>query len=221
MTPDEITGYFTGKDGSYAFARWGRPIVPVVFGVEDETLQIVKGAVEAVVALAGHKMAETDPELGANLMLFFFRDWDELLGVPNLDKMVPDLAPLVARLKGAGAAQYRAFRFDEDGAIQACFVFVRMAGEMSEQPAETIALTQAVQAVLLWGDGAFAAKSPLAVLPETGQVILRPEVAGIIAAAYDPVMPVAADDASHALRLFARMQAAEKRHEAQDARTRH
>lgn len=206
MTPDEITGYFTGKDGTYAFARWGRPIVPVVFGVEEETLQVVKGAVEAVVALAGHKMAETDPELGANLMVFFFRNWDELLGVPNLEKMVPDLDPLVARLKAAGASQYRAFRFDDEGAIQACFVFVCMAGEMGEQPAETIALTQAVQAVLLWGDGAFSTKSPLAVLPETGQVILRPDVAGIIAAAYDPVMPVAAEDASHALRLFARMQ---------------
>ncbi|KPN63251.1 hypothetical protein SAMN04488527_10231 [Aliiroseovarius crassostreae] len=207
MTPDEIQSYFTNKNGAYAFARWGRPIVPVVFGVEEETLQVVKGAVEAVVALAGHKMAETDPELGANLMLFFFRDWDELLGVPNLEKMVPDLEPLVARLKGGGASQYRAFRFDDQGAIQACFVFVCMAGEMGQQPAETIALTQAVQVVLLWGDGAFSTKSPLAVLSETGQVILRPDVAGIIAAAYDPVMPVAAEDASHALRLFARLQA--------------
>ncbi|UWP88036.1 hypothetical protein K3X13_08780 [Aliiroseovarius crassostreae] len=207
MTPDEIQSYFTNKNGAYAFARWGRPIVPVVFGVEEETLQVVKGAVEAVVALAGHKMAETDPELGANLMLFFFRDWDELLGVPNLEKMVPDLEPLVARLKGAGASQYRAFRFDDQGAIQACFVFVCMAGEMGQQPAETIALTQAVQAVILWGENAFATRSPLAVMPETGQVILRPEVAGIIAASYDPVMPVAQTDASHALRLYARLQA--------------
>ncbi|MDA5093993.1 hypothetical protein O2N63_07815 [Aliiroseovarius sp. KMU-50] len=206
MTPEEIQTFFTGKDGSYAFARWGRPIVPVVFGVEEETLEVVKGAVEAVVALAGHKMAETDPELGANLMVFFFQGWDELLGVPNLEKMVPDLEPLVGRLKGVGASQYRAFRFDEDGAIQACFVFVCMSGEMAQQPAETIALTQAVQAVLLWGEGAFSTKSPLAVLPETGQVILRPDVAGIIAASYDPVMPAAAEDASHALRLFARMQ---------------
>lgn len=208
MTPDEIQTYFTGKDGAYAFARWGRPIVPVVFGVEETTLEVVKGAVEAVVTLAGHKMAETDPELGANLMMFFFREWDELLDVPKLGEMIPDLIPLVGRLKGGAASQYRAFRFDNDGAIQACFVFVCMAGEMGEQPAETIALTQAVQAVLLWGDRAFSTQSPLAVLPETGQVILRPDVAGIIAAAYDPVMPVAAEDASHALRLSARLQAA-------------
>nr|WP_282181125.1 hypothetical protein [Aliiroseovarius marinus] len=205
MTPEDVTAHFTRPDGSFTFARWGRPIVPVVFGVEEETLEIVKGAIEAVAVVAGHKMAETDPELGANLMVFFFRDWDELLGVPNLEKMVPDLAPLVARLKAAGASQYRAFRFDDDGAIQACFSFVCMSGEMAKQPAESIALAQAVQAVILWGEGAFGSKSPLALLPD-GQTILRPEIAALIKAAYDPVLPVCADDASHALRLFARMQ---------------
>ena len=74
---DAITAMFTRATGEYLFARWGRPIVPVVFGVDAVTLATVKGAVEAVVTLAGHKMAETDPELGANLMIFFFRDWQE------------------------------------------------------------------------------------------------------------------------------------------------
>ena len=207
MSPEDITTHFTRPDGSFTFARWGRPIVPVVFGVEDETLGVVKGAIEAVVFVAGHKMAETDPELGANLMVFFFRDWDELLDVPNLEKMVPDLTPLVARLKDAGASQYRAFRFDDDGAIQACFSFVCMSGEMAKQPAESIALTQAAQAVVLWGEGAFGTKSPLALLPD-GQTILRPEIAALIKVAYDPVLPPCADDPSHALRLFARMQVA-------------
>ena len=70
----EIEALFAGGDGQYRFARWGRPIVPVVFGVDDATLSVVKGAIEAVVALAGHKMAETDPEIGANLMVFFLSD---------------------------------------------------------------------------------------------------------------------------------------------------
>lgn len=207
MSPDEITAHFTRPDGSFTFARWGRPIVPVVFGVEDATLGVVKGAIEAVVLVAGHKMAETDPELGANLMVFFFRDWDELLDVPNLEKMVPDLASLVVRLKGARASQYRAFRFDDDGAIQACFSFICMSGEMAKQPADSIALAQAVQAVVLWGEGAFGTKSPLALLPD-GQTILRPEIAALISAAYDPILPPCANDAAHALRLFARMQVA-------------
>ena len=63
MTPDEIAPLFTRADGNYLFARWGRPIAPVVFGVTEQTLAVVKGACEAVVALAGHRMAETDPEL--------------------------------------------------------------------------------------------------------------------------------------------------------------
>ena len=86
---------FTRSDGAYLCARWGRPIVPVVFGVDDATLSVVKGAIEAVVALADHRMSDTDPELGVNLLMFFFREWDELLETPDLDRLVPDLAPLV------------------------------------------------------------------------------------------------------------------------------
>ena len=89
MDPQTVARLFTRADGSYLFARWGRPIAPVVFGVEEETVSILKGAIEAVVALAGHTMAETDPELGANLMVFFIRDWDELTETPNLDRLIP------------------------------------------------------------------------------------------------------------------------------------
>ncbi|MCF6432166.1 hypothetical protein [Leisingera sp. MMG026] len=207
LTPEQIEALFTRQDGAYACARWGRPVAPIVFGVQDETLKTVKGALEAVMTLAGHQMAETDPELGSNLMFFFFLDWDELLEVPDLDRLIPGLAPLVARLKAAEASQYRAFRFDDQGGIKAAFVFLRMQGAMAQMPAETLALTQAVQVALMWGEAAFAETSPLAVLPETGATILRPEIAGIIAAAYDRMMPLAADDKSHALRLFARLQA--------------
>ncbi|WP_372603009.1 hypothetical protein [Actibacterium sp.] len=204
MTPEQISPLFSRADGSYVFARWGRPIAPVVFGVEEATLQVVKGACEAVVTLAGHKMAETDPELGANLMVFFFRDWDELIETPNLDKLVPDLAVRVARLKAAGANQYRFFRFDDAGAIQAAFVFVRMDEALSAMPAEDLALAQMVQVILLWGDTAFAGRSPLALTPG-GVTVLRPDIANVIRAAYDPVMPAVAADASHALRLAARV----------------
>ncbi len=140
MTPDQVQTLFTRKDGSYLFSRWGRPIVPVVFGVDDATLSVVKCAIEAVVTLAGHKMAETDPELGANLMAFFLRDWAELPEVPNLDRLIPDLGPLCDRLMQAGANQYRAFRFDPDGSIKAAFVFLRMDAALSEMPAEVLAL---------------------------------------------------------------------------------
>jgi hypothetical protein len=203
MTPDQVRTLFTRKDGDYLFARWGRPIVPVVFGVEDATLSVVKGAIEAVVTLAGHKMAETDPELGANLMVFFLRDWAELPEVPNLDRLIPDLGPLCARLAQANANQYRAFRFDPDGSIKAAFVFVRMDAALEDLPAEALALNEAAQVILLWGDKAFAGSSPLAKAGEV--VILRADIAGVIRAAYDKVMPVVARDPAHAYRLAARL----------------
>lgn len=203
MTADEIQALFTRADGSYLCARWGRPIVPVVFGIDDASLPVVKGAIEAVVALAGHRMAETDPELGANLMVFLTRDWAELPQVPNLDRLVPDLAALCDRLAEAGANQYRIFRFDPQGGIRAAFVFLRMDAHLAAVPAETLALSQAVQTILLWSDRAFAERSPLA-MTDAG-VILRPEIAALIRAAYDPVLPVAAQDPSHALRLAARI----------------
>jgi len=203
MSPEETAALFTRSDGQYLFARWRRPIVPVVFGVEDASLPVIKGAFEAVVALAGHRMAETDPDLGANLMLFFVRDWSELLAVPGLDRLVPELAQLVARLAAAGANQYRIFRFEADGAIRACFVLLRMDQALTDMPADTLALAQAVQTVLLWSDRAFDGTSPLVRINE--HVILRPEIGVLIRAGYDPVLPAVAQDPSHALRLAARI----------------
>ncbi|MFN3281289.1 MAG: hypothetical protein ACK40I_06435 [Tabrizicola sp.] len=202
MEPGEIEALFTRSDGQYLFARWGRPIVPVVFGVEDISLAVFKGAFEAIVTLAGHRMADTDPELGANLMLFCFREWGELLEVRDLGRLVPELPALVARLEAAGANQYRIFRFDAEGAIKAAFVFLRMDEALSAMPAETLALAQAVQTIVLWSDRAFDGSSPLA--RAGGRVILRPEIGAVIRAGYDPVMPRAARDAAHALRLSAR-----------------
>jgi hypothetical protein len=203
MTPEEIEALFTRESGKYAFARWGRPLAPVVFGVDDTSLKTIKGAVEAVCVLADHQMTETDPELGANFMWFFMKDWGELLDVPDMDRLVPDLEPLVRRLQAAEANQYRMFRFDETGAIQACFVFLKIDAELGAVSADTLALSQVVQSILLWSDLAFRDQSPLAVAKET--TVLRPEIGALIRAAYDPVMPAAADDPSHALRLAARM----------------
>ncbi len=203
----QVEKLFTRSDGSYVFARWNRPIAPVVFGVEDGTIATVKGAMEAVVALAGHRMAETDPELGANFMWFFIRDWAELTATPHLDRLIPDLAELVGRLEAAEANQYRIFRFDPEGGIRACFVFLRMDSHLADVAADTLALGQVVQSMLLWSDEAFLGTSPLAVMSDGGAPVLRPEIADVIRAAYDPVMPAAAIDPSHALRLAARINA--------------
>jgi hypothetical protein len=203
---DAATGtaaLFTRSDGTFLFSRWGRPIAPVIFGMADESLPAAKGAIAAVCALAGLPMVETDPELGANLMVFAFREWDELRAVPHLDRLVEGLHPLVDRLVAADANQYRIFRFDESGAIRAAFVFLRMDAHLSAVPAADLMLVQAVQVILLWSDTAFADGAPLAMAG--GQVILRPEIGAVIRAAYDPVLPAASRDPSHALRIAARI----------------
>lgn len=203
MTHDEIARFFTRSDGSYLFARWGRPIAPLVFGVDDATLATVKGAIEAMAVLSGHQLTETDPELGANLLVFFLRDWSDLAETPDLDRLIPDLPGLLDRLESAQANQYRLFRFDEAGAIRAAFVFLKMDEELGSLPAEDLALAQMAQTMLLWSDTAFRDRGPLALAGET--VVLRPDVAAVVRAAYDPVMPAVATDPSHALRLAARI----------------
>ena len=200
----EIEKMFLRKDGTYAFARWGRPISPVVFGVLDETLALVKSAIETVCLVCGHATDEIDPELGSNFMMFFFCDWAELLEVPDLDQMIPELNSVVGRLQMAGSNQYRAFRFDDGGGIQACFVFLRMDKDLEQVGADRLALVQAIKAILLWSSEAFRTMSPLVTL-DNGTTIMRPDIAALLRAAYDPVMPVATQDPSHALRLSARM----------------
>ncbi len=205
MTPEAVANCFTRPDGRYFFARWGRPMAPVVFGVDDRTLGIVKGAIEATVALAGHNMSETDTELGANLMLFFLEDWEELVQLPNLDQMIPKLSDTVSRLKGQDARQYRLFRFDQNGAIKACFAFVCLDRAQQESPAEEIALDLAVRVMLTWSKNAFANVSVLE-RDGNGKAVLRAELASLIKAAYDRILPVSASDPAHALRLYARLE---------------
>ena len=134
--------------------------MPVVFGVDDKTPAVCKGAIEVMVGLAQHKTAELDHELGPNLMVFFCRDWTELGEVPYMDQMVPDIGPLMAKLQKADANQYRIFRFDKAGSIRACFVFLRMDAHLEAVSADTLALKQATQTILLWSDMAFREQSP-------------------------------------------------------------
>jgi len=204
LSYDDIAAHFTRDDGTFHFARWRRPIAPVVFGAAEEMLPVIKGAMEAVAVIAGHQMAETDPEMGANLMWFFVPEWAALRDVPDLARMIPDLAPLLDRLEAANANQYRAFRFEEDGAIRAGFSFVRLDAAMQLTPADALALSQAVQMALLWSERAFSER-PMLLSGEDGQIMVRPEICALLSAAYAPAIPAAATDPALAYRLAARV----------------
>ena len=205
MQPDVIEKLFTGPDGQYRFARWGRPIAPVIFGTDNDSLDVLKYAMQDVATLADMKLAETDPELGANFIVFFCQDWDELLGVPNLEKMLPDLPEKVAELEARGANQYRTFAFDDGGAIKMCTLVIRYDAEMASVSAQTLMTGQMAQSLLVWAPDAFAQTSPVGIITENNYAIVRPDIAALIRAAYDVTMPAAADDQTHALRLAARI----------------
>lgn len=187
LGPDEITALFT-RDGRYLCARWGRPVAPVIFGLSDETLEVFRSVTRTALAHAGHPIAETDPEMGANLMMFFVRDWDDLADIPDLAQLTgqPDLPE---RLEAGAADQYRIFRFDADGGIRACMSFVNMGGRLADAHPAELAEAMMMRAMLTF----------------TRDVSPSVELADLIRAAYDPVMPVAATDPSHALRLAARL----------------
>ena len=207
MDCGEIERLFTRADGAFCFARWERAQAPVIFGLADESMPVFKGAIEAVAHLSGRGIAQTDPELGANFMWFFCGEWAELLTVPHLDRLVHGLGGLVRRLQAADANQYRVFRFDAQGAICACFVFLRMDAQLVSVPAQDLALAQAAQSALLWSDLAFRTRSLLA--RGGGRTLLHPSIAALIRTAYDPVLPGASDDPAFALRLAARIGAAQ------------
>lgn len=188
MTPESIATLFTGADGRFLCARWGRPVAPVIFGLADESLAIFRGALTAALRHAGHPLAETDPESGANWLCFAVRDWQELAGLPDLDRMT-GLPDLPARLMGQGADLYRLFRFDEAGAIRACFTFLNLGGARAQAHPAPLAEAVAMNSLLTWAR----------------EIAPSPELAALIRAAYDPVLPSVARDASHGLRLAARL----------------
>lgn len=204
LAPGQVEKLFEAADGTYRFSRWGRDIAPVIFGVDDETLGHLKDAMASVALIAGMEFVETDPELGANLMIFFCTDWDELDMVPNLDQMLPDFDILKASLKRTGANQYRTFTPDEHGSIRVCIVLLRFDEHMADTSIQTLGVGQMAQCILLWGDEAFRDTSPIALVPENGMCIVKPNYAALIKAAYDPSMPPSATQTSHAMRLAAR-----------------
>lgn len=199
-----VEAQFTRSDESFRFARWGRALAPVIVGTNDDGCRIFEDSIRTVAGLAGLEVGALDPDLGANFMVFLVNDWAELTQAPNLGRLIPNLADLIATLTEHGANQYRVFNFAEDGAIRLCITMLRYDDELQAVSAQTLAVGQAVQAMLLWSDRAFMDQSPIAIT-EDGVCVVKPDHARLLRAAYDPVLPHAAGDASLALRLAARM----------------
>lgn len=205
LSAEQVQEMFT-NDGRYIFARWARPIAPVVFGTDDESLAVFKDAFATVASLGNMHLAETDPELGANFLVFICSDWSEIQQVPDLDRLLANLDGLVTELDRSGANQYRSFAFDPEGAIKLCILLLKYDDDMAKVSAQALATGQMAQAMLLWSPSAFLEKSPIGIIESNNMAIVRPSIAALIRAAYDNTMPDTAGDSSHALRLSARVE---------------
>ncbi len=204
LSAAKIEGMFT-NEGRYIFARWNRPIAPVVFGTDDESLAVFKDAFATVASLGDMRLAETDPELGANFLVFICSDWSEIKQVPNLERLLANIDDLVTELDRSGANQYRSFAFDPEGAIKLCVLLLKYDDDMAQLSAQALATGQMAQAMLLWSPSAFLEKSPIGIIDANNMAIVRPEIAALIRSAYDPTLPDTAGETSHALRLEARV----------------
>ena len=193
------------RNGKYHFARWAKPLSPVIFGVDDSSLIAIKAAFSDVLSLTPLKLSEFDPELGANLLMFFCSKWPELSIIPNLNKLIPNLVELLETLDNNQANQYRTFSFSPDGAINFVVVLLKYDLELSSVSVQTLAVSQMIQSVLLWSPDAFKEDSPIAVVKQTNRCVVKPFYAALLKAAYDPVLPNYSVDEIHAMRLEARV----------------
>ena len=204
MILEKIRKLFSHQ-GVYKFSRWKEPIAPVVFGVNDISLAEMKNAFSEVVSLSHNSLFDVDPNLGSNFMIFFCSNWKELYGVPNLEKLITNLADLVKSLEATKSNQYRSFRFSSDGSIRLCVVLIKYDSKLAAVSVQTLATNQMLQSILLWSPEAFKEESPIAYANKNNYCFVKPFYSALIKAAYDRVLPDVSYDSNHALRLMARV----------------
>lgn len=210
MTPQTLRAYFTGADGGYRFARWTGPIRAAVFGEGAVTPAVLAEALGRVGALTGHPGGlVTDGAMTWGLGLV--RDWPDLLDLPGLGRLMPDVARFAAEAERRGWNQFRRFSHDGAGGITGCIGLVRLAGPLGALAPETLALRQAALVRLSWSVPHLLQVGLAEAAPGGGDR-LRPEIETVLAAAYDAAVPPASTDPAHADRLaaVARAQAARR-----------
>ena len=193
------------RDGKYIFSRWNKAISPVVFGVDDTSLVAIRAAFSNVISLTPLYLIDFDPELGANFLVFFCSNWEELNSIPNLSKLIPDLPTLLVTLHENGANQYRTFSFTASGAINLSILLLKYDSELASVSIQTLATSQMLQSILLWSPDAFKDESPIAMVKKNNMCVVKPVYAALVKAAYDKVLPNYSEDSSHALRLQSRL----------------
>lgn len=204
MSVEKIQKLFMHQ-GVYKFSRWKEPICPVIFGVNDISLGEIKTAFSEVAALSNNFLSDIDSELGSNFMTFFCYNWEELFSIPNLDKLITNLADLIKSLEAMKSNQYRSFRFSSDGAIRFCILLLKYDRKLASVSVQTLATNQMLQSILLWSPEAFENESPIAYAGKNNYCFIKPFYSALVKASYDKVLPNVSYDSDHSFRLMARV----------------
>ncbi|MCI4662562.1 MAG: hypothetical protein MRY63_12175 [Neomegalonema sp.] len=188
---DKIAALFTREDG-FLFAKWTRPMVLRVLGTDATGEKQIRSAFASTASAADLGIADEDPELGANMLVAFCDDWRELVGLHGLDALLPEGDRLIARLIAADVNEYTLFNFDADGGIRCAVILLRYQSEWRRMAPETLALTLAARALLLWSEEAFAQSSP--VIRRRNGPKIENWFANLLSAAYDASVPTRSTD---------------------------
>ena len=204
MSHDKIVSLFSQEKG-YHFSRWNKPIAPVVFGIDNSSLASVKSAFLEVISITPLPISDFDSDLGANFFVFFCSEWCELREIPNLNRLIPNLAQVLATLDKNNSNQYRTFFFKENGAINLCILIMKYDLELASVSVQTLAMGQMLKSILLWSPKAFATESPIAIINKNNSCIVKPFYEALLKACYDATLPDFSMDKTHALRVQARV----------------
>lgn len=205
MTPDDIRTYFARAGGQYQFARWNRPIVPVVFGDHCLDPGLLREALVRLSGITGHPVDLEAPPSAMTYGTLVVREWRDLAATPGAGKAMPGLAKLGAEAERQGGNQFRTFQRDWRGGIKRCVAVIRTAaGRFDDLTPESMALRQAALSFLHWSIPGVV-KLRLVMPGPDGVDDLKPEVVALLRAAYDPAMPVSSRDPRHADQLAERM----------------
>ena len=199
----EIQSMFTVKN-KFFFSRWSGNIVPMILGVNDFSLGLFKKKLISILSCLPIQIDEFEIEKKANYVFIFFKKWDELYNLPNIEEIIPDHLSLLKSLSFKNPSQYRRFYFDKNGGINFCVFLIPIEKEIDESSYEELIIQILIKSILIWSEEFQNFKNFYFFNSKKGEFCLSNDFLSFLKACYDPVLPDKTNDASHSLRIFAR-----------------
>ncbi|MCI4663541.1 MAG: hypothetical protein MRY74_02350 [Neomegalonema sp.] len=179
----------------FRLARWSRPILPALYGVDPGSADAAYAAIAEACAVAGASISDPQADEAGepNLLIYVCKEWDELRAAPGLAGLEPELDAVIAGLAASDANQHRFFKLSRSEGIVLAVALLRLDGRMTAVSAQAAILGQAARGLALWSDAALASENPIA-LRRSGKAALKGWFARLLAAIYAPGAPVFSED---------------------------